>query len=80
MPVVSGARVVIGFLSIACFDIQRTTQMTMVSFEDSDLQSSGFTVNEETDYIVVQTPKTMGDRSTVTTLPMAEIVSVVLNG
>jgi hypothetical protein len=37
-------------------------------------------VNEEADYIVVQTPKTMGDKSTVTTVPMAEIVSVTLNG
>lgn len=35
-------------------------------------------VNEEDEYVVIHTPKTAGDKTTTTVLPMAEIVSVSL--
>jgi len=37
-------------------------------------------VNEHADFIVIQTPKAMADTISMTTLAMAEIVSVKLNG
>jgi hypothetical protein len=37
-------------------------------------------VNVEGDFVVVLTPKTFGDKSSMTTVPMAEIVSVELHG
>jgi hypothetical protein len=37
-------------------------------------------VNVEGDFVVIFTPKTFGDKSSTTTVPMAEIVSVELHG
>jgi hypothetical protein len=59
---------------------QELSRPVLIETMTRHLRGTVCEVNEEADCIVIQTPKTMGDKTTVTTLPMAEIVSVTLNG